>query len=59
LQSAFEEVKVKEIKLLQDLPIKFTESIVVYAEFANRIGVSVESWQAVFTTGSAGGVTCP
>jgi predicted nuclease of restriction endonuclease-like RecB superfamily len=50
LQLAFEEVKVKEIKLLQDLPIKFTESIVVYAEFANRIGLSVESVQTVLTT---------
>jgi predicted nuclease of restriction endonuclease-like RecB superfamily len=50
LQLAFEEVKAKEIKLLQDLPIKFTEPIVVYAEFANRIGLSVESVQTVLTT---------
>ena len=49
LQTAFEEVKAKEIKLLENLPVKFTEPIVSYAEFAERIGVSVESVQAVLT----------
>ncbi|MCW4017764.1 MAG: DUF790 family protein [Candidatus Bathyarchaeota archaeon] len=49
LKAAFEEVKTKEIKLLQDLPVKFTEPIVSYAEFADRVGVSVEAVQAVLT----------
>jgi hypothetical protein len=49
LQTAFEEVKAKEITLLENLPVKFTEPIVAYAEFADRIGVSVESVQAVLT----------
>jgi hypothetical protein len=50
LQTAFEKVKAKEIKLLENLPVKFTEPIVAYAEFADRIGISVESVQAVLTT---------
>ncbi len=50
LQVAFEEVKSKETKLLKELPVKFTEPVVVYAEFADRIGVSVESVQEVLTT---------
>lgn len=49
LQAKFEIVKAKEIKLLENLPVKFTEPIVAYAEFADRIGVSVESVQAVLT----------
>ncbi len=49
LQTAFEVVKAKEIKLLENLPVKFTEPIVAYSEFADRIGVSVESVQAVLT----------
>ncbi len=55
LQTAFEEVKAKEIKLLENLPVKFTEPIVSYAEFADRIGVSVESVQAVLTTNPPNG----
>jgi predicted nuclease of restriction endonuclease-like RecB superfamily len=46
LQAAFEEVKTKETALLETLPVKFTEPIVSYAEFAARIGVSVEAVQA-------------
>ncbi|MCL1977259.1 MAG: DUF790 family protein [Candidatus Bathyarchaeota archaeon] len=49
LQSAFEEVKAKEIKMIEEMPIKFTEPILNYAEFADRIGVSVESVQTVLT----------
>ncbi len=55
LQTAFEEVKIKEIKLLENLPVKFTEPIVAYAEFADRIGVSVESVQAVLTANPPSG----
>ena len=55
LQTAFEEVKTKEIKLLENLPVKFTEPIVAYAEFADRIGVSVESVQAVLTVNPPSG----
>lgn len=49
LQKAFEEIKEKEIKMLKELPIKFTEPILTYSEFANRIGVSVESIKEVLT----------
>ncbi|MGD6810796.1 MAG: DUF790 family protein [Candidatus Bathyarchaeia archaeon] len=45
LQNAFEEVKTKEIELLENLRVKFTEPIVDYAEFADRIGISVEAVQ--------------
>ena len=48
LQSVFEKVKAKEIGLLKNLSIKFTEPILDYAEFASRIGVSVESVREVF-----------
>ncbi|MDR0373697.1 MAG: DUF790 family protein [Nitrososphaerota archaeon] len=47
LQNEFEAVKVKEIQMLQELSIKFTEPTVDYVEFAGRLGVSVESVQAV------------
>ena len=43
LKSEFEEVKAQEIKLLEGLPIKFTEPVVDYDEFAARIGVSTEA----------------
>lgn len=48
LEKSFEEVKVREVKFLESLPVKFTESVVSYAEFAERIGVSVEAVKAVF-----------
>lgn len=35
-------VQAEQIKSLKDLPIVFTEPVVNYQEFANRIGVSVE-----------------
>lgn len=43
LQANFEEVKGKEIKILEGLPIKFTEPVVDFGEFADRIGVSIEA----------------
>jgi len=55
LKTAFEEVKAKEIKLLEDLPVKFTEPIVSYTEFADRVGVSVEAVQAVLTANPPSG----
>ncbi|XES78395.1 MAG: DUF790 family protein [Candidatus Bathyarchaeia archaeon] len=55
LHAAFEEVKTKEIKMLENLPVKFTEPIVVYAEFAGRVGVSVEAVQAVLTANPPSG----
>lgn len=48
LEKTFEEVKVREVKFLESLPVKFTESVVSYAEFAERVGVSVEAVKAVF-----------
>lgn len=50
LKRAFEEVKAKEIKMLKEMTIKFTEPILLYAEFANRTGFSIESVQEVLTT---------
>jgi hypothetical protein len=49
LESAFEEVKTQEIKILENLPIKFTEPVVDYDEFASRIGVSTEAAKTVIT----------
>ena len=46
LETQFEDVKSKEIKLLEGLYIKFTESVVDLREFADRIGVSVEAARA-------------
>jgi predicted nuclease of restriction endonuclease-like RecB superfamily len=46
LETKFEEVKVKEIKILEGLPIKFTEPIISFGEFAARIGVSNEAARA-------------
>jgi predicted nuclease of restriction endonuclease-like RecB superfamily len=50
LQKEFEEVKTKEIKLLQEMQITFTEPLLLYAEFANRIGISTEAVQTVLAT---------
>lgn len=55
LQNAFEEVQTKEIKLLENLAVTFTESIVSYAEFADRVGVSVETVQKVLTANPPAG----
>jgi predicted nuclease of restriction endonuclease-like RecB superfamily len=55
LRAAFEEVEKKEIKMLENLPVKFTEPIVLYAEFASRVGVSVEAVQAVLTANPPSG----
>ena len=43
LQTKFEDAKSKEIKLLEDLSIRFTEPVVAFTEFADRIGVSTEA----------------
>jgi len=47
LETAFEDVKDREIKFLEDLSVKFTEPVVAYDEFADRIGVSTEAAKAV------------
>ena len=46
LETQFELVKSKEIKILEGLPIRFTEPVVGFAEFAARIGVSTEAARA-------------
>ncbi len=46
LGTKFEEVKSKEINLLEGLQIKFTEPVVSFKEFACRIGVSPEAARA-------------
>ena len=46
LEKQFEQVKTKELKILEDLPIKFTEPVVELGEFAARIGVSNETARA-------------
>jgi uncharacterized protein len=46
LQTQFEQVKSKEIKVLEGLLIKFTEPVVGFGEFAARIGVSSEAARA-------------
>lgn len=55
LESIFEEVTAKEIKLLESLPVRFTEALVSYAEFAERTGVSVEAAQKFLTSNSPSG----
>jgi predicted nuclease of restriction endonuclease-like RecB superfamily len=46
LQTKFDGVKSKEIKLLEGLSIRFTEPVVAFSEFAGRIGVSAEAARA-------------
>ena len=46
LETKFDEVKSKEIKILEGLSIKFTEPVVAFGEFALRIGVSEEAARA-------------
>ncbi|MGA2680941.1 MAG: DUF790 family protein [Candidatus Bathyarchaeia archaeon] len=46
LETKFEEVKSQEIKILEGLPIKFTEPLVAFGDFAKRIGVSEEAARA-------------
>jgi uncharacterized protein len=48
LESKFQDVKSTEIKILEDLPIKFTEPVIALDEFATRIGVSEEAVRAFF-----------
>jgi predicted nuclease of restriction endonuclease-like RecB superfamily len=55
LEKAFEEVKAKEIKFLENLPVKFTEPVVAYDEFAARIGVSVEAVKTFLIINSPSG----
>src|SRR5208283_3455670 len=40
---------------LESLSVRFTEPVVCYAEFADRIGVSVEAVQAALLTNSPSG----
>ena len=46
LETKFDDVKSKEIKLLEGLSIRFTEPVVAFGEFAARIGVSIEAARA-------------
>ncbi len=50
LKVAFEETKEKEIAFLKNLAVNFTEEVVAYDEFSNRIGVSVEAVKSVLIT---------
>ena len=43
LETKFEEVKSKEIKILEGLPIKFIKPVVSFGEFAARIDISEEA----------------
>jgi predicted nuclease of restriction endonuclease-like RecB superfamily len=49
LNKEFEAVKTKEINMLKEMSIQFTEPLLMYAEFAERIGISVEAVQTVLT----------
>jgi hypothetical protein len=55
LQTNFEDVKSKEIKLLEGLSIKFTEPVVDFREFAARIGVSAEAARSFLAVSSPSG----
>ncbi len=49
LQEAFQEVRAKQIEVLGNLPITFTEPMVSFKEFAARIGTSVEAAKYALT----------
>lgn len=55
LKAAFEGVKAKEINFLENLPVKFTEPVVAYEEFAARIGISAEAVKAVLAVSPPSG----
>ena len=46
LDTKFENVKSKEIKLLEGLSFRFTEPVIAFRKFADRIGVSAEAARA-------------
>jgi len=50
LHKEFQEIKTKQIQLLKDMNITFTEPILHYDEFAQRIGLTIEAVQEVLTT---------
>jgi predicted nuclease of restriction endonuclease-like RecB superfamily len=49
LQDAFKEVHSKQLSFLENLDVKFTESIVNFQEFAARTGTSVEAVRSILT----------
>ncbi len=49
LEQAFQQVKEKQVSFVKNLPVRFFESVVDYAEFAMRIGVSRESVRIALT----------
>ncbi len=55
LETAFEGVKDREIKFLENLSVKFTEPVVAYEEFAARIGISAEAAKAVLAVNPPSG----
>jgi predicted nuclease of restriction endonuclease-like RecB superfamily len=55
LETAFEDVKGSEIKLLENLSVKFTEPVVSYDEFAARIGISTEAAKTVLAVNPPSG----
>jgi hypothetical protein len=48
LNSRFNEIKEGQIEVLRKLPIKFTQSIVSYSEFADQTGTSIDAVTEVF-----------
>jgi hypothetical protein len=55
LETSFESVKAVEIKFLKNLSVKFTEPVVTYNEFADRIGISAEAAKAHLTVNTPSG----
>lgn len=49
LEIAFENTKNREIEFLKTMPIKFTEDVLQFDEFAARVSVSVEAVKTVLT----------
>lgn len=49
LEIAFEDTKNREIEFLKTMPIKFTEDVLQFDEFAARVSVSVEAVKTVLT----------
>jgi predicted nuclease of restriction endonuclease-like RecB superfamily len=57
LEEAFTKVKTEQTNFLQNLPVTFTEPVVSYADFAERIGVSTEAVKVALTENPPRGYT--
>ena len=50
LEETFKKIKAKETEFLKNLPVKFTEPMIKYKDFASRTGISTEAVREVLAT---------